>query len=147
MEERYDEALADLALWMQTWCTTSTPLTERLIADTYTSLPYYEWNHPTPKKRFGITFQSDRQELYMQCLQQFRRIQTMHDGLRWMDIKRWRMTVYRRYISDGTLYDADKGTSTGTAPELIDTLEPDDPRVAIQLPQSVITAGLEKNPR
>jgi len=60
---------------------------------------------------------------------------TLHEGLRWQDIKRYGMIIYRRQITNGKV----------TA--VTDTLTVNDPRRAIQLPQNVIAAGMQENPR
>lgn len=147
MKEDYTHALQDLALWMKTWTTVDIKLTDQLINDTYGDMPHYTPTNPTPKKRLGVQLASEKQENYIDCCLQFRRFQTWDEGLRWMDIKRWKITIYRRYIADDTTYNVDTGETDGTTPQILDTLTPDDPRVAIQLPQSVIRAGLEPNPR
>ena len=69
-------------------------------------------------------------EPYMQCIQHFRRIQMIHLGNRWFDIKRYGFTVtHKMGISD--VYN-------------LDVL---DSRYAIQIPSEVIGAGLDPNPR
>jgi hypothetical protein len=82
-----------------------------------------------------ITIESGEQENMLQCLLHIRRIETIHDGLRWFDINRYGIVIYRRYIDSN-----DNVT-------VKDTLKVDDPRRAIQLPASVINAGLAPNPR
>ena len=69
-------------------------------------------------------------EPYLQCIQHFRRIQFVHMGNRWFDIKRFGFTIKH-----------DIGISDSK------TLEVLDPRYAIQIPNEVIGAGLEANPR
>lgn len=102
-----------------------------------TGMKYYTPTEPTPKKELhpDFTVEKGNQENFLQCLLHCRRIMTLHEGLRWFDIKRYGMTIYRRTI-DGS------GDITVT-----DTMNVDDPRRAIQLPASVIKAGLEANPR
>ena len=69
-------------------------------------------------------------EPYMQCVQHFRRIQMVHLGNRWFDIKRFGFSIkHKMGIED------------------VYTLETLDPRYAIQIPNEVIGAGLEPNPR
>jgi hypothetical protein len=69
-------------------------------------------------------------EPYLQCLQHFRRIQMIHMGNRWFDIKRFGFEVtHKMGISDEYH---------------LDVL---DSRYAIQIPSEVIGAGLERNPR
>ena len=80
-----------------------------------------------PSDRYHVT---DEIEPYLQCVQHFRRIQLVHMGSRWFDIKRYGFTIkHKMGISD------------------IYTLQVLDPRYAIQIPNEVIGAGLEPNPR
>ena len=73
---------------------------------------------------------TDEIEPYMQCVQHFRRIQMVHLGNRWFDIKRFGFSIeHKMGISD------------------VYTLQVLDPRYAIQIPNEVIGAGLEPNPR
>lgn len=67
---------------------------------------------------------------YMQCVQHFRRIQMVHMGMRWFDIKRLGLSITHKI-----------GRTDSK------TLEVLDPRYAIQIPSEVITAGMESNPR
>lgn len=67
----------------------------------------------------------------LQCIQHFRRIETMHTGLRWLDIKRYGLEYVRKVGKDA---------------ELIH-LTVNDPRKAIQIPSSVVAAGMQPNPR
>ena len=64
------------------------------------------------------------------CLLQMRRIETIHDGSRWMDVKRYGIEITH---------------NRGGMDPIV--LTKDDPRRAFQLPQDVIEAGLEANPR
>lgn len=78
----------------------------------------------------GFTVTEGDQESLIQCLLHLRRIETLHEGLRWYDIKRYGIEI--AHNRDG-LED--------------DVLLKDDPRRAIQIPQDVINAGLTANPR
>ena len=69
-------------------------------------------------------------EPYMQCIQHFRRIQNIHMGNRWFDIKRYGFSITHKMGINRVI-----------------TLEVNDPRYAIQIPNEVIGAGLEPNPR
>ena len=80
-----------------------------------------------PSDKYHMT---DEIEPYMQCVQHFRRIQLVHMGNRWFDIKRFGFTIQH-----------DMGISDTY------TLQVLDPRYAIQIPNEVIGAGLEPNPR
>ena len=61
---------------------------------------------------------------------------TWHEGLRLQDIKRYGITVYRRKLG-----------TRNEVKEVTDSLTAGDLRLAIQLPQDVIAAGLQANPR
>lgn len=67
---------------------------------------------------------------FMYCLLQFRRIETVHEGLRWFDIKRFGIEIEHNIYGQAT-----------------DVLTIDDPRRALQLPADVIGAGMQPNPR
>ena len=87
----------------------------------------------TPKKRLhplGFTLNDETQENYIHCILHMRRCETMQDGLRWMDIKRWGIEIAHN--------------REGQSP---DVLLKDDPRRAFQLPNDVIDAGLTPNVR
>ena len=80
-----------------------------------------------PSEKYHMT---NEIEPYMQCVQHFRRIQQVHMGNRWFDIKRFGFSIkHTMGISD------------------VYTLEVLDPRYAIQIPDEVIGAGLTPNPR
>lgn len=77
-----------------------------------------------------LPFVDQNQEYFIDCILQARRNETVHEGLRWLDIRRFGIEVTHN--------------REGQAP---DVLTVDDPRRAIQLPADVINAGLEANPR
>ena len=99
-------------------------------------MKFYTPKAPTPKKALhpDFTVESGTQENLIHAILHVRRILTLHEGLRWFDIKRYGLEIYRR-----TVYNHEITVN--------DELKADDSRRAIQLPQSVITAGLEANPR
>ena len=80
-----------------------------------------------PSDKYKLT---DEIEPYMQCVQHFRRIQMVHLGNRWFDIKRYGFTIKHK-MGISNVY----------------TLDVLDPRYAIQIPNEVIGAGLEPNER
>lgn len=65
---------------------------------------------------------------YLQCVQHFRRIETIHTGQRWFDIKRLGLEVTHKF-----------GASK------VFKLVSGDPRYAIEVPASAISAGFEPN--
>lgn len=65
----------------------------------------------------------------LDCILHFRRIETMFEGQRWFDLKRYGITVYHHY----------RGPDTDVI--TTDSLTWNDPRRVIELPQNVIDAG------
>ena len=78
----------------------------------------------------GYSFTEGVQENLIQAILHIRRIENVHDGQRWYDIKRYGIEIAHN--------------RDGLEP---DVLLKDDPRRAVQLPQDVINAGLQANPR
>lgn len=78
----------------------------------------------------GFTILDSDTENLLHCILHMRRVLSVHEGLRWHDIKRFGIEIAhnRSGMSD-------------------DELLVNDPRRAVQLPQEVIAAGLEANPR
>lgn len=73
---------------------------------------------------------------YLQCVLHMRRIDMIHTGMRWFDIKRM-----------GIEFDRKIGNNIAPEYHTTDRLTLNDPRLAIQLPPEVISAGLSANPR
>ena len=87
----------------------------------------------SPKKHlhphFDIDAEGSVQESLLQCVLDLRRIETLHQGLRWFDIKRYGITVHHAY-RDPKAYSVTH-----------DYLKWNDPRRVIQIPTNVINAG------
>ena len=78
---------------------------------------------------------SDDEKRIIHCILHFRRIETMFEGMRWFDIKRYGITVHHAYrspVEDEIHHDY---------------LKWDDPRRVLQIPQNVIKAGYPSNDR
>ncbi|MBR6320272.1 MAG: RagB/SusD family nutrient uptake outer membrane protein [Prevotella sp.] len=99
-------------------------------------MEYYTPDEPTPKKRLNpdFTVQPGEQENLIHAILHARRVTTLHEGLRWQDVKRYGIEIYRRAVKEGNI-------------TVYDTMTKDDPRRAIQLPSNVIKAGITPNPR
>ena len=94
--------------------------------------------NPTPKKPLNPAFEIDQtQEGMIHTLLLLRRYETLHYGLRWFDVKRFGIEIYRR-----TLTSNDLGIKS-----VDDTLEVRDNRRAVQLPADVLAADMTPNPR
>lgn len=133
----YPEAITDLNAWVKAFTKTGTPLTVESINDFYGKMNFYEPAIPTVKKALNPDFvmEDGTQENLIYCILHARRVLTVHEGLRWQDVKRYGIVIYRRLFNDN-------GTITVT-----DELKVDDPRRAIQIPSDAITAGVKPNPR
>ncbi|MCK8621986.1 RagB/SusD family nutrient uptake outer membrane protein [Prevotella sp. E13-27] len=137
----YTNAYADLKVWMNSFTSNQGDVTSAMLNTAYgTMKDFYTPLAPTPKKHLDpdFTITAGEQENLIHAVLHARRVTTLHEGLRWFDVKRYGIEIYRRDV-DGTLGD---GNIT-----VLDTMKKDDPRRAIQLPQYVITAGITANPR
>ena len=141
---RYDEAAADLTMWMQNIVQTDLVLTPQLIADFYNAVGYsYDDERglaSTIKKhlrpRFDIGEEGGTREAMLQCVLGFRRIETLQTGLRWYDVKRYGIEIVRREIN-----------MAGDPAVVIDRLKTDDARRALQIPPRARAAGVAANKR
>jgi hypothetical protein len=140
MLKQYDKALADMNIWEAAYTTKTSGETLDDINNFYGNMAYYKPSpimSSTPKKALNpvdFTVETGTQENMLQYILHARRILTLHEGLRWEDVKRWGIVIYRRSDLD-------------TGVEITDELKVNDPRRAIQIPSDVITAGLPANPR
>lgn len=78
----------------------------------------------------GFVVNAGVEESLIQLILQLRRLDTLQEGLRWQDLKRYGIEFSHNRVGDTP-----------------DVLLKDDPRRAIQLPQDVVNAGLTPNPR
>lgn len=133
-----DAGVQDLNYWLKTHSITYQPKTREDLVNFYSNINYMptvpeSMNERTIKKSLnpvGFTVADGDQENLIQCVLHLRRVETVHEGLRWLDIKRYGIEI--SHNRDG---------------ETTDILTKDDPRRAWQLPQDVISAGVTANPR
>lgn len=131
-----DLALADLNMWSNNFFKDKITTIEQ-VNTLYNEMAYSSKELITQKKKLSpkFTLTPGVQENMIHYVLQCRRILTVHEGLRWFDIKRYGIEVPRFQLqADNTLV-------------VLDVLKADDPRKAIQLPQDVVSAGLTPNPR
>ncbi|MCD0465345.1 RagB/SusD family nutrient uptake outer membrane protein [Flavobacterium sp. ENC] len=125
MKDRVEEANTELEYFLGTRTSGYNPATDKLteakvvakypvIADEFT--PFYSL---TPL-----------QTSYIKAIAEARRRDFVHEGLRWLDVKRFNLVVSRN----------DPGNP-------VKTLVKDDKRRALQIPLSASNYGIEKNPR
>lgn len=139
MKKNYAAALADINVWLKNFYVSVDAVTLDKVNTFYNGIGYYKKEQPTPKKQLNpaFTIEPGTQENMIHAVLACRRILTLHEGLRWYDVKRYGIEIYRRVIArDGI-----------TVTEIKDVLKKDDPRRAMQLPSSVIKAGITPNPR
>ncbi|MGE8242555.1 MAG: RagB/SusD family nutrient uptake outer membrane protein, partial [Sphingobacterium sp.] len=140
--KRYNEAIVDLKRWVDnTLVRPPAAFTVESINQWANNTAYSSAKEPTTKKKLDpkmISFEVGTQENMLQALLYIRRIETLHMGLRWFDIKRYGIEIERRVISSGTTV-----ASVETATKLVAR----DKRQALQIPSEVIAAGLTPNPR
>lgn len=147
------KSMQDLTTWMHAFTTTAGNVDATMLSNTYgpysgsgsfggistssTGMNYYTPTEPTPKKRLNpdFTVASGTQENLIHAILHARRVTCIHEGLRWFDVKRYGIEIYRRNIKDESYI------------TVYDTMTKDDPRRAIQLPSHVIKAGIKPNPR
>ena len=138
-----DAACADMTIWMKNFFKTNVTLTPTSVQTYFKSVSYAYADAdkmvPSFKKhispRFTIDAEGSVQESLLQCLLNFRRIETVHQGLRWMDIRRYNIEIPRRLIG-----------VNGRPSKNLDWLEKDDPRQVVQIPQSIRESGVAGNP-
>ncbi|MBR8706464.1 RagB/SusD family nutrient uptake outer membrane protein [Bacteroides pyogenes] len=151
MLEQYDEATGDLQLWYHSHCAPEykdskgnirklPELTRDRINMFFGELAYAPvvsvvdgGKDRTIKKKLhpqGFTVAEGEQENFVHCVLHFRRLETLFEGQRWIDIKRYGIEIGHNRKNEDP-----------------DILTVDDPRRAFQLPIDVIEAGIEANPR
>ena len=140
--KQYDKAVEDINTWMAYNCRARMEISIEDVEVVYGDMAYNEdaTGNPlpaslssSPKKRLnpsGFTVDDETQESLFHCILHARRCETMEDGLRWQDIKRFGIEIAHNRSGESPIY-----------------LKKDDPRRAFQLPDDVISAGLEANPR
>ena len=142
MLRQYASAIADMNLWLTAHSDTSSQryltLTEDNINSSLNSIrmtevPSRSVTEETIKKPInpqGFSIEDGTQTNLIYTILHMRRLSTMYQGLRWLDIKRWGIEFTHHH--DGT------ANTTFRAGDL---------RGALQLPSDVVDAGLEANPR
>jgi hypothetical protein len=138
LKKDYANAVADINAWIHSHSAEKKVFTQDEIVNFYSEQPYMptvpaEAAERKIKKEInpqGFTVEAGVQENLIQCILHLRRIETMHEGLRWQDIKRYGIEISHN--------------RDGLTPDILTV---NDFRRAIQIPQDVISAGLEANPR
>lgn len=153
LKKEYAKAYEDLKTFITNY-TNSNPSYESIL-NFYKNMRYYHYEEtyvrnnqgideldmrPTPKKRlhpplYQIDYGTD-QEWLLHYVLHLRRILLMGEGQRWLDVKRYGITVHRRLV--------DKGHKVVS---VSDSIPYNDLRRAMQIPQEIINADCPPNPR
>ena len=141
----YEAALADINIWTANTLKASSKckpvLTQKIIEDWANGLEYYTSLKPTPKKRLNPLLidvtEGSTLEAFLHAILYIRRVEFLHMGMRWFDIKRYGIEITRRTLSTTDIEPINE----------YDVLTLDDERRAIQIPKDVISAGMTPNPR
>lgn len=130
-------AIQDLGYW------TSSKMIDKALTQSgidnkykgdYKTNAYVSDLHPQDMSPTWPTLAEDEMRV-LHCILHFRRIETMFEGMRWFDIKRYGIGIYHAY--------------RGPAEDEVhrDSLKWDDPRRVLQIPQNVIKAGYPSTDR
>ena len=142
MKKEYDKALADMNTWLTAHSDVTSPKFLTLTVDNVntalnairmTEVPSRAVSEESIKKPLnpqGFTVEEGTQTNMIYTVLQMRRITTIYQGQRWLDIKRWGIEFTHHLDGEDNL-----------------VFKAGDLRGAIQLPYDVIEAGLEPNPR
>ena len=135
LNNQLDLATADINIWLASHTVDGMQVERQDIVDFYSAVECMPLDNSTRtiKKELnplGFTVTGGEQEEFIHCLLHLRRLETIHEGLRFQDIKRYGIEIAHNR----------EGLEN-------DVLRLDDPRRALQLPQDVISAGLDANPR
>lgn len=135
----YDGAVTDLNTWAEAYLKTSKrSFTRQEIVTFWKAIAYSTSTEPTMKKELHPSFAlsgGEEQEMILHQVLQCRRLATAHEGLRWFDIRRYGITIYR-YAHDRR----DRARYT-----VAKTLTKDNPHTCFQIPQNVLAAGMTPN--
>lgn len=139
LTNQIDKAVADINTWMKASLTTEAQYTKQEMLDYITPIaktpfPATALEDMTVKNELhpqGFTVTAGEQEEMIHFILHLKRIETIHEGGRWMDIKRYGIEVSHLVADD---------------PANPILLTVDSPKRALQIPAEVITAGLQANP-
>ena len=152
MLSEYDLAAADLTTYVHSIirpANFSGTLTPESIQSFYSAVDYATWDNSTIKKHlnpaFDIGAEGGLRECMIQCVLGMKRIDHIAQGLRWFDVKRYGIEIWRRTMTPDPR--AQQYDASFIPLRCDDVLTVDDPRRALQIPADAESAGLKPNPR
>lgn len=126
LSKNYDKAVADLQYWYRIKKAANIPDREQLNRFYETADPQLNGKPLAPK----FALEAGLQTNLLKAVIHARRIETVHEGERWQDIKRFGIKISHNIENDSPI-----------------VLEAHDLRKAVQIPASVVEAGMQSNPR
>ncbi len=131
-----DGAIRDLELWTSAHLVTDALTLDKIKRKYRRDNPNNDFVSELHPQEMGFEKVLEGDDLsVLDCILHFRRIETIHEGLRWFDVKRYGIKVYHHYRD---AHEDEIHT---------DSLNWDDPRRALQIPDNVIQAGYPSSPR
>ena len=109
-------------------------LVDNKYSGDHTNNIYISDLHPQDMSPTWPTLAEDEMRV-LHCILHFRRVETMFEGMRWFDIKRYGIGIYHAY----------RGPAEDEVHQ--DSLKWDDPRRVLQIPQNVVKAGYPSTDR
>jgi len=141
----FNNALSDLTAFLRV--KTEGAASDRLSVQDMTSTYQNARNEYFPF--YELT---DQQAAFVKGIAEFRRREFYHEGLRWLDIKRFNIVVEHRIVGGDTammpkISEGELENSTNVTDDMKLTLMADDRRRAIQIPESAKAFGITPNKR
>jgi len=140
LNKDYDSACADFNLWLNNISKKTFSLTPEEVVALVEGVEYNKWDQATFKKELNPGFEigdaGSVQESLLQYALLLKRVETIGQGMRWFDVKRYGIEIERRVIN-----------MSGLPDQVNDKLVIRDNRRAIQVPKKVIDAEYQANPR
>ena len=129
-----DGAIQDLDLWTSSHLVTTTLTLDKIKTRYNRAKVNNDYVSELYPREMGFEKVLTGDDLsVLDCILHFRRIETIHEGLRWFDIKRYGIKVFHHYrnANEDEIH--------------TDSLTWDDPRRVLQIPNDVIESGYPSN--
>lgn len=126
LSKEYDKAVTDLQYWYKIKHATKMPTKEDL--NSFYQTADVETNGKPLQPKFAL--EEGMQTNLLKAVIHARRVETVHEGERWQDIKRFGIEISHNVEGESPI-----------------VLKSHDLRKAVQIPASVVEAGMQSNPR
>ena len=105
----YAQSAADITSWQRAYTRNKSVLTPEQINAYYNKMSFYTPLHATDtEKATGpptLRLKRECRKTLIHCILHIRRITTLHEGMRWPDIKRYGILIYRRDMANQRVTD------------------------------------------